>query len=320
MINVAFMASDAVAIPSMEVLLKSDIARLKCVVSNPDKPKGRGGKTSPNSAAMFALENNIALLRPEKSPNADCVDWLLQNGVDAIIVMAYGKILRDEILNFGKYAVLNLHGSLLPKFRGASPIETALALGEKKSGVSLMRIEKKMDTGAVCAMSEIEISQTETGESLRVKIADCAAKLLAQNLTAWANNSLQFTKQDESLASYTRKIFKDDMQLDFSQSAASLDLRIRAFGAGIAQLGQDFIKIKRASVVLENCGLPEGTVCGCSQKGVDIACANGVLRAEVLQAPCAKALAASDFLNGYKKIAKGARFEPFKNTPLLKTI
>lgn len=320
MINIAFMASDAVAIPAMQALLDSDVVRLKCIVSNPDRPKGRGGKTSPNRAALFAIENNIALMRPEKSPSADCIEWLKKNDIDAILVMAYGKILRDEILSYGKLPCLNLHGSLLPKFRGASPIETALALGESKTGVSLMRVVKKMDSGDVCATIETEISARETGLSLREKIAKDAATILMQNLNAWINSSLTFVEQNESLATYARKLSKQDMYLDFSKSARQLDLRIRAFGAGIVNVGNDTIKIGEAFAEDKTLNCPVGTVVNCNHDSVDIACKDGVLRATMLQAPCAKMLKAKEFLNGYKNIKKSIVFESAKNEPLLRNL
>ena len=298
MINIAFMASDAVAVPAMRALLESKEVRLKCVVSNPDRPKGRGGKTSPNSAAMFALENNIELMRPEKSPSAECVEWLKSNEVEGIVVMAYGKILRDEILSYGSLPCLNLHGSLLPKYRGASPIETALALGEAKTGVSLMRV----------------------GLSLREKIAQDAAKLLLENLSDWINSRLNFTPQDDALATYARKLTKADMYLDFRKSARELDLRIRAFGCGIVKIGADFVKIGEAYAEKGGGTHEAGTVLECSKDGVLIACSEGVLRAVKLQAPCAKMLGVGDFLNGYKGFSRGLVLESAENEPLLKNL
>ena len=320
MINIAFMASDAVAVPAMRALLESKEVRLKCVVSNPDRPKGRGGKTSPNSAAMLALENNIELMRPEKSPSAECVEWLKSNEVEGIVVMAYGKILRDEILSYGSLPCLNLHGSLLPKYRGASPIETALALGEAKTGVSLMRVVKKMDSGDVCAKIETEISPRETGLSLREKIAQDAAKLLLENLSDWINSRLNFTPQDDALATYARKLTKADMYLDFRKSARELDLRIRAFGCGIVKIGADFVKIGEAYAEKGGGTHEAGTVLECSKDGVLIACSEGVLRAVKLQAPCAKMLGVGDFLNGYKGFSRGLVLESSENEPLLKNL
>ena len=315
--NIAFMASDAVALPSLELLKNDRTHKLSCVVSNPDKPKGRGGKTSPNAVSQWALENAVELLRPQKRPSKPEIDSFLSMGIDCIVVMAYGHILGEDILHFPKYGCLNLHASILPKYRGASPIETALALGEKTTGVSLMRIEPKMDTGAVCAQRLVEISESDTSASLRRKIAACAAEVLHSNLSNIADMKTMFVAQDDSAATYTRKLEKSDMFLDFTRPARELSCRVRAFGGGIFTFGD--LMIKTGEVRAEPCDIPAGTVPGTvvgSGDSLDVVCSDGVLKMLSLQKPCAKMLLAKDFFNS-NKIPNGTVLESFKNKPLL---
>lgn len=191
---------------------------------------------------------------------------LRELGVEMIIVMAYGCMLRDNVLNYGQYPCLNLHGSVLPKYRGASPIETAIAMGDSETGVSLMRIVKKMDAGAVCDIEKIAIAETDTAESLRLKFRRACPAILARNLESVKNKTAKFAEQDESAASYTRKFDKSDMYIDFSGSAESVRDRVRALGFACS-IREDAIKVRDASC--ENCGggHPAGAILSASADG-----------------------------------------------------
>ena len=201
MTKTAFFASDPIALDAIEFLRNSREFPLACVVSNPDRPQGRGRKISPNEVSKWAIENGVELLRPEGGVGDDTVARLRELGVEMIIVMAYGCMLRDNVLNYGQYPCLNLHGSVLPKYRGASPIETAIAMGDSETGVSLMRIVKKMDAGAVCDIEKIAIAETDTAESLRLEFRRACPAILARNLESVKNKTAKFAEQDESAAS-----------------------------------------------------------------------------------------------------------------------
>ena len=318
--TVAFMASDAIALDSISFLHASEEYRLACIVSNPDRPKGRGKKMQPNSVSAWALENGVELLRPEKGPDANTLERLRGLGVDIIIVMAYGCILKKDVLNFSeKYPCLNLHASLLPDLRGASPIESAIALGYKKTGVSLMRIEPAMDSGAVCASRDIAILPTDTSASLRKKIGALAAELLRDKIPEIENLTAVFVPQENARATYVRKLEKSDLFLDFHKRAEELDCRIRAFGAGIFEYRGEPIKILEARP--ENSGekfLEPGKILEASPAdGLKIACGKGVLACSALQRPCAKVLRAKEFFAGYK-IDKNFILKSFENKNLLK--
>ena len=191
------MSSDAIALDSIRALFDGGCPgfELACAVSNPDRPKGRGKKLSPNDVSAWALENGVELLRPEGSPDESDVARMRELGVEMIVVMAYGRMLKKNVLEYGKYPCLNLHASLLPQLRGASPVETAIALGFKSTGVSLMAIEPRMDSGPVCAAAEVAIEPSDGSASLRGKIAAAAARLLAENISSVADGSAKFEPQ-----------------------------------------------------------------------------------------------------------------------------
>lgn len=298
----AFFASDEIALGAIEFLKNSPDFPLACVVSNPDRPKGRGKKLSPNAVSQWAIENGVELMRPEGGVDDATVARLRELGVELIIVMAYGCMLKSNVLEYGKYPCLNLHGSILPKYRGASPIETAIALGETRTGVSLMRIVKKMDAGAVCDVEEIEIDTDDTATSLRGKFRDASPELLRRNLPKIADGSAVFLEQDEAAATYTRKFDKSDMLVDFSADGKTIRDRIRALGFGIFECGGDAIKVSGA--YFGRAPKPPSTVgkvlAASVADGIKIACADGWVGFANLQKPCAKMMSAKDFFAGYK--------------------
>lgn len=312
----AFFASDEIALGAIEFLKNSPDFPLACVVSNPDRPKGRGKKLSPNAVSQWAIENGIELMRPEGGVDDATVARLRELGVELIIVMAYGCMLKSNVLEYGKYPCLNLHGSILPKYRGASPIETAIALGETRTGVSLMRIVKKMDAGAVCDVEEIEIDTDDTATSLRKKFRDASPELLRRNLPKIADDSAVFLEQDEAAATYTRKFDKSDMLVDFSADGKTIRDRIRALGFGIFECGGDAIKVSGA--YFERTPKPPSTVgkvlAASVADGIKIACADGWVGFANLQKPCAKMMSAKDFFAGYKiEIGTVLKSTPYKS-------
>ncbi len=314
----AFMASDPIALEAIKFLRNSADFPLACVVSNPDRPQGRGKKVQPNAVSAWALEAGVELLRPEGSPKEDVSDALRAMGVELIVVMAYGCMLKDNILNFGKFPCLNLHASILPELRGASPIESAIALGMKRTGVSLMKITPKMDTGPVCAVKEIDIDPRETSRSLREKMSMVAADLLREKIADVASMKAEFVVQDESRATYVRKLSKLDMRIDFNMTSREIDARVRAFGAGIFELNGEVIKVGEAHFIDENSTHVIGTILEASAKsGLVVACAEGKIAFTKLQRPCAKMLEAREFFAS-QKIEEGTIIESAKLAPLVR--
>ncbi len=315
------MASDAIALDSIRALFGGGCPgfELACVVSNPDRPKGRGKKLSPNDVSAWALENGVELLRPEGSPDESDAARMRELGVEMIVVMAYGRMLKKNVLEYGKYPCLNLHASLLPQLRGASPVETAIALGFKSTGVSLMAIEPRMDSGPVCAAAEVAIEPSDGSASLRGKIAAAAARLLAENISSVADGSAKFEPQDESRATYTRKIAKEDLFLDFRLSAEEIANRARAFSFAVAEIGGEAVKLSNAFAAARMRGGAEcGEVVAASRAdGLRIACGAGDIVFGAIQRPCSKMLSAPEFFAG-NSIEVGKVLKSFDSRPLLR--
>lgn len=315
------MASDAIALDSIRALFDGGCPgfELACAVSNPDKPKGRGKKLSPNDVSAWALENGVELLRPEGSPDESDVARMRELGVEMIVVMAYGRMLKKNVLEYGRYPCLNLHASLLPQLRGASPVETAIALGFKSTGVSLMAIEPRMDSGPVCAAAEVAIEPSDGSASLRGKIAAAAARLLAENISSVADGSAKFEPQDESRATYTRKIAKEDLFLDFRLPAEEIANRARAFSFAVAEIGGEAVKLSNAFAAARMKGGAEcGEVVAASRAdGLRIACGAGDIVFGAIQRPCSKMLSAPEFFAG-NSIEVGKVLKSFDSRPLLR--
>ncbi len=315
------MASDAIALDSIRALFGGGCPgfELACVVSNPDRPKGRGKKLSPNDVSAWALENGVELLRPEGSPDESDAARMRELGVEMIVVMAYGRMLKKNVLEYGRYPCLNLHASLLPQLRGASPVETAIALGFKSTGVSLMAIEPRMDSGPVCAAAEVAIAPSDGSASLRGKIAAAAARLLSENISSVADGSAKFEPQDESRATYTRKIAKEDLFLDFRLPAEEIANRARAFSFAVAEIGGEAVKLSNAFAAARMKGGAEcGEVVAASRAdGLRIACGAGDIVFGAIQRPCSKMLSAPEFFAG-NSIEVGKVLKSFDSRPLLR--
>ncbi len=297
----AFFASDSIALDAIEALHNSEEYKLVCVVSNPDKPKGRGKKLTPNDVSAWAIGNGVELMRPENGVDDATVARLRELDVELIVVMAYGHMLGDNVLNYGKYPCLNLHGSILPKLRGASPIESAILLGDAETGVSLMRIVKKMDAGAVCDIEKISIESSDTSQTLRSKFRKASAVLLMRNLPAIENGEAVFVEQKEEDATYTRKFDKSDAVIDFFANGKAICDRIRAFGFGSFERNGEIFKVADATFERSSDNsISCGTILDASANGLLVSCADGAVKFMSLQKPCAKMMSARDFFMGYK--------------------
>lgn len=329
MYKIVFMGSDPIALPMLNWLhgnAAAHDASLVAVYSQPDRRRGRGKKLQPNAISAWALQYNIPLLRPEK-PTRDTSAWFKAEGIDLVLVMAYGHMLRQHLLDVPPLGFLNFHASLLPKYRGASPVETAVANGESETGVSLMRIIQKMDAGAVCDVERTAIDPLDTGGHLRDKLAAACVPLLDRNLSGLLAGSAHFTEQDDSAATYCRKLEKTDGILDFSQPAEVLAARINGLDPWpgcFCEHGDVRLKLRQASAVASLAGRP-GEVTLADADGVCIASGEGGLLVRQLQRPGGKMLPAGDFLRGYElsvgSLLRGGKQsvlvarEPFKWKP-----
>jgi methionyl-tRNA formyltransferase len=267
------------------------------VLTQPDRRAGRGKKLSPSPVKRLASRHGIPVLQPATLRDPDAVAAIAAFQPDIIVVAAYGLILPQPVLDLPRAVCLNIHASLLPRWRGAAPIQAAILAGDPTSGVCLMGMEAGLDTGPVYARSEVDIGSRETAGELHDRLAAAGAQLLVANIDAIVAGDLQPEPQQDEYATYAHKFSSDDAHLDWSEDAETLERRIRAFnpvpGAWF-MLGDDRIKCWRASVHA-GVDVPAGQVIQAGSDGVDVACGAGVLRLESLQRPGKRPVTGREF-------------------------
>ena len=320
--RLVFMGSDSIAVPLLSWLqrsIKDYGARLEAVLSRPDRPRGRGQKLQPNSVSEYALQHGLALFR-FKQPNEDATNWLTQNPVDLVIVMAYGHYLKQSLLAKPSYGFVNLHTSLLPKYRGASPIETALCCGEKIMGITLMKISNKMDAGDIYDSESIQIGEGDSAGVVRQHLAQASIPLMQRQLSDLLKGTAKSTPQDHTQASYCRKLDKVDGVLDFNLPARKLADRINGLdpwpGCTLPHANK-LLKVRRA-YFKDNIKLNKapGTIIQPADRSVRIiAGGDSILLIKELQQPGGNWLQANDFLHGYS-LLEGTLLEN-RNMPKL---
>jgi len=316
--RLVFLGSDAIALPALEYLRGAPEVELVGVISQPDRPAGRGRHLHANPVAAWARAQAVTLRQPARLSVED-LEWLRAEQVDLALVMAYGHILRNDFLETPPRGVWNLHGSLLPAYRGASPVETALAVGDTMTGVCLMRVVAALDAGPVADREEVPILPTDTGVVLRGRLGQACVPLLARNLVALGDGSIKTQPQNDARASYTRKLTKADAQLDFAQPAADLERRIRAlqpWPGAVVEHKEVALKIGGVTVLTQAATGVPGAIVAVGAAGVDVATGAGILRLLTLQRPGGRMLAAADFLRGYA-LEVGEQLPGHPLTPLV---
>jgi methionyl-tRNA formyltransferase len=304
-LTLVFMGSDPIARPMLNWLTGegSGVARVTAVFTQPDRAVGRGQKVTANAIKQWALERALPVFQPEKL-TAEVRGQLGALGADVALVMAYGHILRDDFIATPLLGTLNLHVSLLPKYRGASPIQAAIASGETETGVSLMRIVRQLDAGPVADIERVPIASLDTAEEVEAKLAAASVPLIARALPRLRDGALTFCPQDDAAATYCRRLEKADGTLDFSAPARTLAARVNGLfpwpGCAIV-VQEQTVKLGLADTLDE----PQveqhapGEVLGADAEGLLVATGEGVLRLRRLQRPGGKMLAAAEFLRGW---------------------
>lgn len=319
--KIIFFGSDAICLPVLNYLygLRETGPSLHALVSQPDRPSGRGKQLQANPAAAWAKEKGITLLQPEK-PDADLGRWITEAGVQLSLVMAYGHFLPRVVREASVGGMFNFHGSILPAYRGASPVETALAEGDTETGVSLMQVGGAMDAGGVGDVERISIEKTDTSLSLRARLGEAVVPLLERNLAGLLDGCLSFEPQDATAVSYCRKIHKRDGALDFNQTAAQLESRVRAFTpwpGAYFEFNNTRIKVGSARVILQDADIAPGRVCSANKDGLVVSTASGVLCLHELQRPGGRMLPVGEFLRGFP-ISEGAELQGGTAEPLVR--
>lgn len=299
-LRVGFAGTPAFAQKALQAILD---ARFDVVVvlTQPDRPSGRGMQLTPSPVKTLALGRRIPVEQPLSLRDDEPQAMLRAYDLDVLVVVAYGLILPQKVLELPRAGCLNIHASLLPRWRGAAPIHRAIEAGDAETGVCIMQMDAGLDTGGVVDEARLPILPMETTAQLHDRLAALGAERIVAILQKLAaGETLLAQAQPEAGVTYAHKLEKAEARLDVSAPAALLDRKIRAynpFPGAVLQAGDQPIKIWQASIVQEQ-GLP-GTVLTADDAGVVMACGEGALRLEVLQAPGGKRLPAADFLRGH---------------------
>ncbi len=308
-LKLVFMGSDPIALPLLDWLTGegSATARLLAIYTQPDRPAGRGKKVEAGPIKRWALARGMPVRQPEKLSDEERA-WLTAQQADVALVMAYGHILSEAFIATPRLGTLNLHASLLPKYRGASPIQTAVACGDIETGVALMRIVKKLDAGPVADVERVGVAPLDTALDVERNLAAACVRLLARTWPRLCDGTLTFTPQEEAKASYCRRLVKEDGRLDFAAPAPALAARINGLfswpGCSVEINGVG-VRIGLADALSDKTGEP-GTVMGLDAVGLLVATGDGVLRLRKLQRPGGRLLPTAEFLRGFPAV-KGTR-------------
>ena len=297
--RVAFMGSPDFAVPCLRAVAAAH--EVVVVVSQPDKPAGRGGELRAPAVKVAAQELGLPIIQPKSARNGELAQALRDARVDVAIVVAYGKILPKDVLEAPPLGCINVHGSLLPKYRGAAPVQWAVIDGEAETGVSIMQLDEGMDTGPVWAERRVAIGPEETSGELLARLAPIGAAALIETLPVIASGTARPIVQDHARATHAKMLDKTDGAIDWAQPARAIAARIRGVdpwpGAYATLRGQP-IKLFRAIVTERAAAEGAGTVVAIDREGVHVACIGGVVAIREVQAAGKKRMAAQAFASG----------------------
>ena len=286
---------------------------VKAVYTQPDRPAGRGKKLQASPVKKIALEHELPVYQPLNFKGQADRDALAALQPDVLVVVAYGLILPQAVLDIPKHGCLNVHASILPRWRGAAPIQRAVEAGDAQSGVTIMQMERGLDTGPMLNKVWCDIAAEETGGSLHDKLQALGAPVLIATLDQLSRGELTPEVQDDTLANYAHKIEKDDLNLNWQLPAEQVARSIRAFSpfpVCFSQLGDKRIKLYHATVAEAAGNYAAGEIIRFDKSGVVVACGQGAVSLQQLQIPGKKPMAAQQLLNGYKDtFAPGLVFE-----------
>lgn len=300
-VKIVFMGTPEFAVPVLEALHENfDII---CAVTKADKPKGRGGKMSACEVKEKALSLGIPVLSPEKIRTPEFYGELSRFEADFFVTCAYGKILPEEILSMPKYGTVNVHASLLPKYRGANPIQRAILDGETVTGVTTMMTDIGMDTGDMLLKEEVQIGDDMTMTELSSRLSGIGAELIVRTLKGLLEGSVRRVKQNEDEATFAPMLEKSDETIDWSKDAACIKNQVRSLDekpGAYSVIGGQKIKIFNAKALEDDGGAEPGTVIGLSKKSFTVKCGKGALEVFEIQPENSKRMDVRSYLNGHK--------------------
>ena len=304
--KIVFMGTPDFAVPSIKALYDAG-HEIQAVFCQPDKPKGRGYKLVPPPVKVFALDKDIPIYQPKSLKNGgeEFIKVIEDFAPDCIVVAAYGKILPKEVLDIPRLGCVNVHGSLLPKYRGAGPIQWAVLNDEKTTGITTMLMGEGLDTGDMLLKSETEIGENETAAELFDRLADMGAELIVETLDKLEKGEITPVPQNEEEATYAPMLTKDLSPIDFSKSARAVHKQICGLSdwpCATTTIGGKRIKVYRSEIVAGSTNKSAGTVV--NAKDLTVACGDGMVKLTEIQAEGSKRMATADYLRG-KPVTEG---------------
>ena len=303
-LRIIFAGTPAFAVPCLRAAARHN--EVVAVYTQPDRPAGRGRALTASPVKLEALQRGIDVLQPETLKKQLSRDALRALEPDLMIVVAYGLILPQSILDIPKYGCWNVHASMLPRWRGAAPIQRAIEAGDTDTGVCLMQMEKGLDTGPVLLSQSLAIGEHDTGGQLHDKLSELGAQVLSDGLGLLRAGIVPVARpQPEDGATYAHKLDKHEAKLDWSQPATALANKVRAFNpwpVAEAELAGERVRIHGAVALAVAHGTTPGTVLAAGRDGIDIACGDGALRIRALQREGGKTITAADYLNARRDL------------------
>lgn len=299
-LNIVFAGTPDFAAGHLQALIDSR-HNVIGVYSQPDRPAGRGKKLHPSPVKKLALEHNIPVYQPLNFKQDGAIEELEALNADIMIVVAYGLLLPAAVLEAPKMGCLNVHASILPRWRGAAPIQRAIQAGDTETGITIMQMDVGLDTGDMLSKTFLDINDDETGGSLHDRLLEQGPTALLQTLTLLQAGETIAEKQDDSLANYAHKLTKEEALINWSSPAKNIELSIRAFNpfpGAYTLLGDQRIKVWQAKVLDEATSLLPGTIARVNSDGLDIATGSGLIRLLNVQLIGKKAMAIRDIING----------------------
>lgn len=300
--KIIFAGTPTFAAKSLDAILKAGHDVI-AVYTQPDRPAGRGKKLVKSDVKLVAEANNLPVYQPEKLTNIEAQDEFRSLAPDLMIVAAYGLLLPKSILDIPSHGCINIHASLLPRWRGAAPIQRAIQAGDTETGITIMQMDVGLDTGDMLLKLSTPIDSKETGQSLHDRLADLGANAILSYLQQI--DSLKPEQQDSNLACYAKKLSKQEAQINWHQSATEIDRTVRAFNpVPVAFFELDDLKIRvfDGRAVETNSQAQTGTILSKDKEGITVKCGKNAYRIENLQFPGSKAMPVSAFINGGKPI------------------
>ncbi|KJG00672.1 methionyl-tRNA formyltransferase [Photobacterium angustum] len=302
-LRIVFAGTPDFAARHLAALLSSQ-HQVVAVYTQPDRPAGRGKKLTASPVKNIALEHDIPVYQPASLRNEEAQQELAAIEADIMVVVAYGLLLPQEVLDTPRLGCINVHGSILPRWRGAAPIQRSIWAGDTETGVTIMQMDIGLDTGDMLKVATLPIEASDTSATMYEKLAELGPDALIDCLSDIANGTAVAVKQDDELANYAKKLSKEEALIDWTMDAAAIERCVRAFNPwpmSYFTVAEQNIKVWQAAVEADNQGKAPGTILSADKQGILVATGNGALRLLSLQPPGKKAMTAADLLNSRRE-------------------